>query len=145
MINRTHLLNYSKQLLLTLGVAFIITCGGGEKPNEHLQKAYKIHEDAISVSGQVTDQLTKLAANSDSSFVATFRGELDSIRLALDAWNEQVVEVPGFEEEHDHSGHDHSHGNQPELTPEQHLEVQQHLLKEVQRIEKKINQIGGKL
>ena len=112
-----------------------------KKPNEDLQQAFKLHQEAINIRNQTADQLTKLTANGDSLFVKAYKKDLDSISRSLKAWDEQLVEVPGFEEAHDHSGHDHHHDEQTELTPEQHLEVQQYLLQEIRAIEKRINQI----
>ena len=99
----------------------------------------------MNIRNQTADQLAKLTANEDSLFVKAYKKDLDSISRSLKAWDEQLVEVPGFEEEHDHSGHDHHHDEQPELTPEQHLEVQQYLLQEIRAIEKSINQIKEQL
>ena len=113
-----------------------------------MQQAFEIHEEAVAVHKQTEAKLTKLTSNEDSLFVSTYKVELNSISNSLKSWEEQLVEVPGFE--HEHSGHDHDHDHdhehhhhhdQPNLTPAQHLEVQQHLLKEIQAIEKRIDEI----
>ena len=123
-----------------------MACGGKKEPNEDLQQAFKLHQEAVNIHNQAGEQLAKLMANGDSLFIQANQKDLDSISRSLKAWNEQLVEVPGFEEAHDHSGHDHSghdhhHAKQPELTPQQHLQVQQHLLQEIRAIEKRIDQI----
>lgn len=134
-------------VFFTLGlIALAVACGGKKEPNEDLQQAFKLHQEAVNIHNQADQQLAELMTNGDSLFIEANQKDLDSISRSLKAWNEQLVEVPGFEEAHDHSGHDHSghdhhHDKQPELTPQQHLQVQQHLLQEIRAIEKRINQI----
>ena len=120
----------------------INACSHDKKPDENLQQAFKMHQDAVKIRNQVANHLDKLNANEDPLFVTAYKENLDSISRALETWDGQLVEVPGFEESHDHSGHDHHHDKQPELTSEQHLQVQQHLLQEIRKIEKRINQIN---
>ena len=147
MIQKRNFSKHFVQFFLTLGlIILVVACSDKKKPNEDLQQAFKLHQEAMNIRSQTDDQLTKLTANVDSLFVMAYKKELDSISHLLKAWDDQLVEVPGFEEAHDHSGHDHSghdhhHDEQPKLTPQQHLEVQQHLLQEIRAIEKRINQI----
>ncbi len=127
-------------------VLLMIACGQQKEPDENLQQAFKIHEEAVELRNKVAVKLQELGTIEDSLFVSTQKNHLDSLTEALDNWDEQLVEVPGFEEEHDHEGHnhegnDHHHDEQPKLTSKQHLEVQQHLFREIQAIEKSINQI----
>ena len=139
-----YFINQCKPLVVMLGlIVFLAACGGKEKTNEDLKEAFKLHQEAVKIRQMTEEQLEKLIANSDSLFTATYKSDLDSIGQSLKAWDEQLVEVPGFEEEHDHSGHDHHHHDEgPELNPQQHLEVQQYLLKEIKAIADNINQIN---
>ena len=123
-------------------LVMINACSPDKKPDENLQQAFKMHQDAVKIRNQVANHLDKLNANEDPLFVTAYKENLDSISRALETWDGQWVEVPGFEESHDHPGHDHHHTRHPELTPEQHLQVQQHLLQEIRKIEKRINQIN---
>jgi ABC-type nickel/cobalt efflux system permease component RcnA len=145
MERREHISKLCQQAILIFGsMVLMISCGVKEKPNEELQQAFRLHQEAVKIRNQVEENLKILNANEDSLFINVYRSKLDSIRLSLITWDEQLVEVPGFEEEHDHSGHDHHHHDDPpELSSEQHLEVQQFLLDEIRRIEKDINQIQG--
>ena len=137
-------------VLLFSIIALTSACGDKEKDKDLVQ-AFKFHEEAIAVRQTVADQIEKLKANTDSLFVATYSNELKTISSALEEWDEQLVEVPGFEEEHDHShhdhsGHDHDHDHdhnhsEQELTPQQHLEVQQHLLQEIKGLAEKVGGI----
>ncbi|MEM9361340.1 MAG: hypothetical protein AAGA43_01845 [Bacteroidota bacterium] len=143
--------NFRKPLQL-----FILLCGmmgltlacGDKEKDKDLQQAFKFHEEAIQVRQNLEDQIATLKSNTDSLFIATYSDELNNLGSALKEWDEQLIEVPGFEEEHDHShhdhsGHDHDHEHEhnhseQELTPKQHLEVQQHLLQEIKGLAEKI-------
>jgi len=151
--------------LITLGMmTLVVACGDSKKTNEDLQQAFELHQEAVKIR-QITDkQMDELKANEDSLLVSTYQADLDYISRSLEEWDEQLVEVPGFEHEHDHSDHDHaghihaghihtgqelnhehdhSHGEQTNLTPEQHLQVQRHLLNEIKAIAEEVNQIKG--
>ncbi|WP_299537191.1 hypothetical protein [Ulvibacterium sp.] len=148
MIQKKYVVRRCKLLVLFLGILALSTaCGDKKQANEDLQQAFELHKEAVKIRQMMQDQMTQLKANMDSLFVETHSKDLNSISSALEAWDEQLVEVPGFEEEHDHSGHDHDHDhdhhhdNHPELTPKQHLEVQQHLLEEIKEIAVKIDDI----
>ena len=147
----TDFANQCKTLIPILGIIFLLTaCGDKKQTNEDLQQAFELHKEAIKIRKMMDDQMAQLKSNKDSLFVETYTKDLNSISLSLGTWDEQLVEVPGFEEEHnhsdhdhhDHSGHDHHHGeHQQELTPKQHLEVQQHLLQDIKAIAEKIGSI----
>ncbi len=149
MIQRKRLMRLPQLLMLMLGItALLSACGDTKQKNEDLQQAFELHTEAVKIRQMTEDQMTQLQANKDSLFVATYTKDLQSISQSLEAWDEQLVEVPGFEHDHDHSDHDHSdhdhhhhHDEQQDLTPKQHLEVQQHLLQEIQAIAEKINTI----
>jgi len=159
MIEIKYLINTCKPLLLMFGlIAMLAACGGEKKVDEDLQKAFDTHLEAVKVRQTVKDQLEKLTASADSLFTATYKNDLVAIEQALKTWDEDLVEVPGFEHEHDHaehehdhdhSGHDHDHDHHhhdegPELAPKQHLEVQQFLLKEIKAIAAQVNQLQNK-
>ncbi len=149
MIQRKRLIRLPKLLVLTLGLIVLLSaCGDKKQHDEDLQQAFELHKEAIKVRQMAQDQMAQLNANNDSLFVATYTKDLQSISGLLETWDGQLVEVPGFEEEHDHSDHDHSdhdhhhhHDGQQELTPKQHLEIQRHLLEEIQVIAERISNI----
>jgi hypothetical protein len=142
MILKAFFTEYSQQHILILVLtALLVSCKNDKKQNEFLRQAFQIHQEAVAIRNQTDAQLTKFIANEDSLLVNTYKMELESIGKALNTWDDQLVEVPGFEEEHDHAAHDHHHHEESDLTPEQHLQVQQHLLKEIRAIEKRIGEI----
>lgn len=110
MVEIKYFINPYRPLVIVLGmIALLAACGSKKETNENLQAAFKLHQEAVKVRQETQDQLDKLAASSDSLFMETYKVHLDSIKLSLKDWDEQLIEVPGFEEEHDHSGHDHDH------------------------------------
>lgn len=150
MIQRKCQIRLRKLRILILGILVLsFACSDKKQMSEDLQQAFELHKEAIEIRQMTQDQVDHLKANTDSLFVKMYIKDLQSISRSLVAWDEQLVEVPGFEEEHDHSGHnhsghDHDHHHRdahPELTPKQHLEVQQHLLEEIKAIAIQIDNI----
>lgn len=136
---------YWKQFLAVgVFVALMAACGGKQKPNTTLQHAFDIHQESIRIRHQVAEDLSELKAGNDSMFVETYADKLDSLGRSVKSWDERLVEVPGFEESHDHAGHAHHEQPEPELTPEQHLEVQQYMLQEIKDIAEKLRKIKEK-
>ncbi|MEO1013048.1 MAG: hypothetical protein AAFX53_17250 [Bacteroidota bacterium] len=126
-------------------IALLAACGDTKQMNEDLKAAFELHKEAIEIRKMAKDKMARLKANKDSLFIATHTEDLNSITRSLETWDEQLVEVPGFEHDPNHSDHDHDHDhdhdNGQELTPKQHLEVQRHLLDEVKAMAEKINSI----
>ena len=152
MIQSKFLNSFSKLSILALGLTVLITSCGEKKIDENLQKAFELHKEAVKVRQTAQDQIEQLESNTDSLFVATYGNEISALSSSLKEWDEQLIEVPGFDKEHDHAHHDHSghdhdhdhdhhHHDQPDLTPEQHLEVQQQLLQEINELAGKISSI----
>lgn len=145
-------MNTYKLLLPIIGIITLLSaCGDKKQTNPDLQQAFEIHGEALKIYNSARDQIAVLKANTDSIFVATYANDLNAISNSLEEWDEQLVEVPGFDHDHDHaehdhadhdhSDHDHDHDEHQELTPEQHLAVQQQLLEEIKTIAEKINTI----
>ena len=134
-------------LFVCIGITFI-ACSE-QKPDQNLQKAFDIHIESLEIRKSAGEKLMMLRENSDSTFVSTYRGSLDSLENLLEDWDSELVEVHGFEEAHDHSDHDHGHHDHSHdehmedlnLTPDEHLEIQQHLMDEIKGLQKSIDQI----
>lgn len=120
-----------------------------QEPDEDLKKAFDVHNESVEIRKKVDVQINELRGNQDPTFIATNQGQLDSIYQLVEGWDEQMIEVPGFEHAHDHSDHDHDHHHHHhhdhmedlDLTPAEHLEIQQHLNKEITSIEKALTEI----
>ncbi|HAA11801.1 MAG TPA: hypothetical protein DCE41_08935 [Cytophagales bacterium] len=138
------LINQSKPWAIVLGLLVLISACGGEKTSEELQEAFQLHEEALKIRQQAEEKVGELVAITDSVFIQTHQADLEALQESLHEWDEQLVEVPGFEEEHDHNheGHDHhDHNAAPELSPKEHLDIQQHLLAEIKTIAERARQI----
>lgn len=139
--------NFFAYAILISLVSLVTACSDKKEKDEDLVEAFRIHQEAIKIRQSTQEQIEKLTTLTDSAFIATHGNSLDSISESLSQWDEQLVEVPGFEEEHhhhDHAGHDHDHDHSegPDLTPQQHLEVQQYLLEDIKIIAEKVDQIS---
>lgn len=121
----------------------LLACTGEEEKSEELEKAFELHLESLEIRKNVTEKLSKLTTDADSVFMEKNKIQLDSIQAALKDWDELFIEVPGFE--HDHEGHDHhhhhDHNSGPQLTPTEHLDLQQYLLTEIKRILESINKL----
>ena len=146
-------------LFVGLSLAFLSACGTKQDPL--LQEAAQVHNQAIAVHDEVMKQLEdaqqltqKLKArreSADSTGRAAIDGliaEMDSSQKAMDTWMNEVVEVPG-EEGHNHShvhkkaeNHDHAHDHaaQPEVTPQQMLDIQKEMKKNIEKIQADLTQ-----
>lgn len=134
------------QFLMLVGlITLMCACGGSEKKDERLQKAYELHLESVGLREEAGKHLEEMINSTDSGFLNSPHPELDSATHSLKEWDEQLVEVPGFEEEEHEGHHHHHHGEQQQLTPEQHLEVQQQLLSEIKQIASDIDQIQTQL
>ncbi len=153
MKQRKHPIGLPKLLITLLGLMVLsLSCSDKKKNDEDLNSAFQLHKEAIKVRQSVQDLITQLNSNQDSVFLQKNTASMKAIDLALAEWDGQLIEVPGFDEEHDHghhdhSGHDHdhdhdhSHGQEPELTSKQHLEVQQQLLNDIKMLAEKLESI----
>jgi len=124
--------------IITMPLFGIILFGcQSQKDDPSLIEAHDYHQQAGQIREKIGQQLSNTEV--DSSMHAT----LEDFKQALKEWDEARVEVPGFEHDHDHDhgeeGHGHHHHAAPNLSPKEHLELQQHLLDEIKGLEKSFN------
>ncbi len=139
-----------KHITIAFGILVIVASCKEKKPDQNLQKAFDIHTEAMKVREQADQKLHALMENNDSAFVAAYGFKLDSLHSLIEEWDHQVIEVPGFEHDHgdhdhghDHHHHHHDHGTELDLSPAEHLEVQEFLFDEIKSVENAIDQIPG--
>ncbi len=121
-------------IVFTLTLVFF-SCLGGHKHDPVLTEAFEVHKQSLAMAKEVRSRLDNIS-NTDSS-----RIHLES-RLAQ--WNENIIEVPGFEHHHEH-GHDHHHHHNHsslELMPTDMLNVQNEFLDSIKVILTDIKSIG---
>lgn len=116
----------------------IISCANQGKKDELLQQAGKIHLEAIKMDEKIRPDLTKVFSvkkrleQKQTELTLEEKNLLEQIKQlksSYDFWNENHVEVPGFEHEghhHDHAHHDHDHDHGPslEVSSEDMLSIQ---------------------
>jgi hypothetical protein len=121
-------------LLVMLGMA----CSDSKKKDEIIMaEAISIHNEAVEWSERIDRKLDILEQQPGAAIL------LDSIRdikVALFEWENDLVEVPGNKVAHKHKEETHHHhDDQPQLTPEQMLAIQEELLKRLEKMEERIN------
>jgi len=126
-----------RQLMYSLSVFTLILfvgCSGHSKPDPQLEEAFRVHKQALRVEKEARDLLVKIPENNEAKL---------KIEARLKSWDENLIEVPGFEHDHshDHHGHNHSHGSDVELAPEDMLAVQKVLLDSVTAIRKDLQSL----
>jgi len=113
---------------------FVITSCGSASEDKVLIEAAKVHDEAMTVSVEVSSALESIENHTDA-LSDLQKEELDKLKQDFEEWSELVVEVPGYEhKEQHHHGHDHRHGpNELEgLTPQQILDVQKELKRQIE-------------
>lgn len=113
-------------VLLCLGAS----CNSGEDADPLLKDAFAIHQEAMRIEQTVQRQLDSFQISADEEL---------KLRARLEQWEEQLVEVPGFEHEHHHGHdhvHDHDHGTPVKLTPEHMFAIQQESLDSIRSIQR---------
>jgi len=115
-----------------------------------LQQAFDYHVEAMNIEKILKEKLDAIHSKKNSIQIqgrALTEGEMNFLDEAnrttsiYEIWQNNRVEVPGFEHEHDHSSHEghdhHHHGNDVKLTPQQMKEVQEESLRNIKDILKK--------
>ena len=133
-------------------IASIQACGGESKENKILHKAADLHMEAVQIKKEIEPKLEELKQLGNSIQIqgrALTQEEIDfskavnAIEGRLKYWNENHVEVPGFEhagedhESHNHE-HNHDHGTQLNLPAPDILILQKELRDSIIRIQRSI-------
>jgi uncharacterized protein YcfL len=92
-----------KNILIHLSILLIAACGA-KKENPVIAEAAAVHEEAMLLFHELEDLLKELEQyeNIEAEAIA-------SIKLALQGWEENLVEVPGYAHAHDHDAHGQHH------------------------------------
>lgn len=121
---------YTILMICLLGM--VLTGCHSHETDPKLEEAFKIHEQAIAVNQAIQSQLQ--SANTETP-------EMSQIKKRLSDWEENLVEVPGFDHDHDHSHgghHHHDHGPGLEVTPEDMLIIQKEFLDSIKVIQQEV-------
>ncbi|MCU0384224.1 MAG: hypothetical protein MUF68_09190 [Cyclobacteriaceae bacterium] len=129
-----------KRILIISAISLFIFNCTHNKDKETLTKASTIHNEAYALLEKLEDDLKTLKAD-----ITINQDSVAVLSKALAAWEENLVEVPGNEHEHHHHegeeghnhDHDHNHAKAPDVTPNEMLEIQTTLKKEIEAIAKR--------
>lgn len=124
-------MRYFPTLLLSIVLLFTSACTTTSEEDKLMEEAFNIHEQAMQVAKETKDLLASTEQNKPG---------LQSIRTRLESWEDQLIEVPGFEHNHEHNhdhdhGHDHDHSHSTmDLLPADMLAVQKEFLDSIRVI-----------
>lgn len=147
---------WKTQKLVILATGILMAASACDEPqkqehDEKLKEAFDVHTESVEIRSNVAEQIATIKQNQDSLFVANHQTQLDSLYSLVETWDDQLVEVPGYEHAHDHAGHDHSHDHHHHghdhvenlnLTSAEHLEIQQHLKQEITSLKEAFSEIS---
>lgn len=101
--------------LVAFGIVLsgLLACSSSsDKHNPLLEEAARYHNEATAIQAELEPRIdsikTVLAGRSTPDKVARM-ATLDSIKTAFEAWEENLVEVPGMPHEHNHAHGKHEH------------------------------------
>jgi hypothetical protein len=130
----SHMMHNFLVIVLFVSLLLSYGCSSNETHDPVLTQANQVHLEALDVHEAMELKLDSLQARE----VGPPDPRLDSLATALTEWESRLIEVPGFEDQHDHEGHHHNHDSAPELTPDQMLAVQREFLKEIKVLEQSL-------
>ena len=116
-----------KHLYKLVFILFIVHSGcGPSKIDPKLQEAFEIHKQSLNIAKKTEAILSKIPSDD---------GNRLKLELELKEWNENLIEIPGFEHHH-HSENckHHHHRTQLELSPDHMLAIQNELQDSVNSI-----------
>ncbi|UHG89881.1 hypothetical protein [Spirosoma oryzicola] len=116
-----------------------------------LDEAAKYHNEAIEVQEQVeplvdqVDSVRTLLVKKATPEAKSTAQSLDSLKTAFEAWEENLVEVPGMKHEHhEHSSgkhHHHNHNNDAkDMSADQMRDLQREFLTNIKAIQTQTQQ-----
>lgn len=123
------------ELFFLIPLLFAIQCTESKQEDLVLREAARIHNESVDLAEQVEVQLNHLVK--DTTYQ---QDSVTSWRVALEQWENNLVEVPGNESHDTHRHEHHDHGKQlPELTSDQLLMIQQEVKAQLEAIRSRIN------
>lgn len=123
-------------ITLTMLLLVFQNCAELNEVDPLLQEAQNYHLEAIKLNSNV-EELLQTNDLPDSVLVV--------VKNRLETWEANLIEVPGFEDHHDHEHdhnhdhHDQSHHQTVEVTPEHMRNIQKECLDSIKAIQKDIH------
>ncbi|MCA0365373.1 MAG: hypothetical protein LCH67_15125 [Bacteroidetes bacterium] len=104
--------------------------------NPKLEEAHQIHLDIITLLNDTENLLNSL---SSASIQKINEDSLQIFKMQIEDIEKNIVEVPGFEQEQHHQGHEHKHDAPVNYTDDQILLIQKEMKAELIKIQEKIS------
>jgi len=121
-----------KNILIILSILFITACGA-KKIDPLMAEAAAVHEESMQLFHELEDLLKELEQNENIEVQA-----IANIKIALQEWEENLVEVPGYEHAHDHDAHAHHHHHHDQqklkISAEEMLALQMELRENIKQL-----------
>ncbi len=121
-----------KTILFLSGMMLALSCS--QKENALLKKAAAIQQESFSVLDSIQATIQSLKKN------PALTDSITKIEREIAKWENEMVDVPGYESSHHQHKHSHSH-KVVELTPEQMLSVQQELSQQLTDIQTRLKKL----
>ncbi|NOS55301.1 MAG: hypothetical protein HOP37_03485 [Cyclobacteriaceae bacterium] len=121
-----------KTVLFISGVMLALSCS--QKEDTSLKKAIAIQEESFSVLDNIQATIQSLRKN------PALIDSIAKIEREIAKWENEMVDVPGYESTHHQHKHSHSH-KVVELTPDQMLSVQQELRQQLTDIQARLKKL----
>ncbi|MEM9987282.1 MAG: hypothetical protein AAF804_19485 [Bacteroidota bacterium] len=133
--------------LFLISLLGLIACENN-KPDPQLVQAFEVHQNSLVIYDSLINELRTLKSQ---PLGPEQKDELNQLAKSGAQWEEQLVEVPGFEhaEGHDHGGHDHDHGHNhggpdmDDLPPAEILKIQTAMETEVSRLLSEVRKLAS--
>lgn len=113
----------------------LISCTSKVSDEKRNHEAIIIHNSMMKKANQIERHLNELKNDATVN-----RDSMKLFSTLFQQWSTDIVEIPG-NENHDHSGHVHSHSTIPDITEEQMLEIQRELDERLSKIGKIISRL----
>ncbi|TAF23250.1 MAG: hypothetical protein EAZ70_13200 [Runella slithyformis] len=141
-----------KTLAYFLSITLVMSAlACADKKDPKLEEAGKIHNEAHEIGEALEAQIEdidslkivladKKKTITDAAALARLdstSAALESVQKAFAEWEDNIVGVPGLEHKHaegEAHNHKHEHKPTPDVTPDQMLEIQQEMKKNIEKI-----------
>ena len=147
-------MNYLTKLIVLMLFLGFNSCGHQHqkgKASELLKEAAMIHQEAINIEQALQPELQALIQRANGINIQgralteeemAFVKAVENLRASYGYWEENHVEVPGFEHEHGHDhDHDHHHGPGLEVSPADMLLIQKEFRDSILSIKERIEKL----
>ena len=146
--------SFSPAKLAWLLCLFLFACHNHSEEHKLLEEAAQIHLEAAKIEQSIKADLEQLIQEKNSINIQgralmpeeiAFTRQVEAIQKSYSFWEDNQMEVPGFEHHGDgHDHHHHHHGGELDLPPEDILLVQKELKDSILSIQQKIQNLQQK-